>query len=241
MKNKMKVEVWSDIMCPFCYIGKRHYEAAIKEFANSQNIELIWKSYQLDPEIPEKIESRVDVYQYLADRKGISYDQSVQMHKRVLEMADAAGLHYNLDKLVVANSFKAHRVIQFAKTKGLGDMAEEVFFEAYFINGKDLADDKTLAELGEKIGLSESDVQEALTNDEYAYTVKQDIMESQQIGVTGVPFFVFNRRYGISGAQPVEAFVQTLNQSFEEWRKENPEIKIEVQNGPSCTPDGHCD
>lgn len=237
----MKVEIWSDIMCPFCYIGKRHFEAARQQFADSKYLEVIWKSFQLDPDIPEHIENKTNVYQYLADRKGISYQQSVQMHDRVLEMASASGLHYNLEALVIANSFKTHRIIQFAKAKGLGDKAEEVFFEAYFVNGKDLADEATLTELGRAIGLTYDEVNQALTHDEYSYQVKQDVMESQQLGINGVPFFVFNRRYGISGAQPVEAFVETLNKAFAEWRKDNPAIQLDIQNGPSCTPDGKCE
>jgi predicted DsbA family dithiol-disulfide isomerase len=214
---KMKVEVWSDIMCPFCYIGKRHYEQALKQFADSNNVEIVWKSFQLDPDIPTSFETKVNVYKYLADRKGISYEQSVAMHQNVVNMAEAAGLSYHFDKVVVANSFNAHRLIQLAKAKGKGDEIEECLFHAYF-----------------------TEVQEAFANDEYAYRVKQDIHEADSIRVSGVPFFVFDRKYAVSGAQPAEVFLSTFNKSFAEWRKNNPVSKLEVSNGPACTPDKEC-
>jgi protein disulfide-isomerase len=237
--NKMKVEVWSDIMCPFCYIGKRNYEAALNQFSDSSNIEISWKSFQLDPNIPEAVTE--NVYQYLADRKGMSYEQSVQMHESMAETAKKAGLEYNFDKAVVANSFNAHRMIQLAKTKDLGDAAEERLFYAYYTEGKNFGNAEVLVELGKNIGLTEAEVQTALTDDTYAYKVRQDIEEAQQLGVRGVPFFVFDRKYAISGAQPPEAFLETLDKSFAEWRKENPASPFEVSNGPSCSADGVCE
>ena len=238
---KMKVEVWSDIMCPFCYIGKRNYEAGLKQFADSKNIEIEWKSFQLDPTIPQDKVITENTYQYLANSKGMSYEQSVQMHNSVVETAKKAGLEYNFEKSVVANSFNAHRMIQLAKTKGLGDAAEERLFFAYFTEGKNFGNTEILIELGNDIGRTEAEVHTALTDDSYAYKVRQDIQEAQQLGVRGVPFFVFDRKYAISGAQPPEAFLETLEKSFTEWRKENPSSTFEVSNGPSCSTDGICE
>ncbi len=238
--NKMKVEVWSDIMCPFCYIGKRNYETGLKQFSESNNIEIVWKSFQLDPNIPQDVVSE-NVYQYLADRKGMSYEQSVQMHESVVATAKKAELKFNFDKAVIANSFNAHRMIQLAKTKGLGDAAEERLFFAYFTEGKNFGNTEVLTELGKDIGLTEAEVKTALSDDSYAYKVRQDIEEAQQLGVRGVPFFVFDRKYAISGAQPPEAFLETLEKSFSEWRKENPTSPFEVSNGPSCSTDGVCE
>jgi Predicted dithiol-disulfide isomerase involved in polyketide biosynthesis len=238
--QKMKVEIWSDIMCPFCYIGKRHFEEAMGSFADSNNVEIVWKSFQLDPTIPQSFDKAPSVYQYLADKKGFSYEQSVQMHDRVIQMAKDAGLQYNFDIAVVANSFNAHRMIQLAKTKGLGDEAEERLFLAYFTQGKNFGSPEVLVELGKEIGLTEADVKEALSNEAYANKVRQDVQEAQSIGVTGVPFFVFDRKYAISGAQPTQAFVQTLEKSFGEWRAANPAIELQVSDGPACTPDGEC-
>ncbi|MFO0358686.1 MAG: DsbA family oxidoreductase [Sphingobacteriaceae bacterium] len=237
--TKMKVEIWSDIMCPFCYIGKRHYEAAIANFADSANVEVVWKSFQLDPSLP-KPASKLSTYAYLAERKGMSVEQSKALHQNVVEMAKNAGLNYDFDKAVVANSFDAHRLIQFAKTKGLGDEAEERLFKAYFMEGKDMSDVTTLVDLGKEIGLNESEVKEVVNSTAYTNEVNSDIEEAHQIGVQGVPFFVFDRKYAISGAQPVEAFTKTLEKSFSEWRKENPSVKLEVSEGKVCTPDKEC-
>ena len=225
--NKMKVEVWSDIMCPFCYIGKRNYESALAQFPDAGRIEIVWKSFQLDPSIPEKTEEE-NVFRYLAQRKGISYEQSVQMHQGVVQTARNAGLEYNFDKAVVANSFKAHRLIQLAKTKGLGDQAEERLFHAYFTEGKNFGNPEVLLELGKDIGLTEAEVQEALTDETYAQKVKADIQEAGDLGVNGVPFFVFDRKYAISGAQPPATFLKALQQSFSEWQKENPVVALDV-------------
>jgi len=237
---KMKVEVWSDIMCPFCYIGKRQYESALKKFTDGNHVEIVWKSFQLDPSIPENVEKGITAVQYLSSRKGISVEQVKTMHKQVVQMAEKAGLEYHLDHAAVYNSFKAHRIIQFAKSKGLGDVAEETFFNAHFTRNKDLADIKTLIETGKEIGLTEAEVNEALTNEEYARSVKQDIQEARQIGVTGVPFFVFNHKYAVSGAQPADVFLQTLERSFAEWRKDNPVTELEVLEGKVCAPNGEC-
>ena len=219
MSDKMKVEIWSDVMCPFCYIGKRHLEKALQDFDEKDEIEIIWKSFQLNPDLPEQANPDKNVYQHLAEAKGMSYEQSVEMHKNVAEMAKKAGLDYNFDDAVVANSFKSHRLLQLAKEKGLGDALEERLFSAYFIEGKDTSSNDVLIELGDDIGLTKEEVNEALTNDEYADKVKEDIHESRQIGVSGVPFFVFDRKYAVSGAQPPEAFTQVLEKSVSEWKE----------------------
>jgi protein disulfide-isomerase len=227
--QKMKVEVWSDIMCPFCYIGKRHYEVALKKFANANQIEIVWRSYQLDPSLP-KPASKLNAYQYLAQRKGMSYEQSVSLHKNVIEMAKEAGLTYDYDKAVVANSFDAHRLIQLAKKYNLGDEAEERLFKAYF----------TLTVLGKEIGLDEKLVTATLNSNEYADAVNIDIKEAEKIGVQGVPFFVFNRKYAVSGAQPDSVFLETLQKSFKEWHSENSAIKLDVIEGKVCAPNKDC-
>lgn len=240
METKMKVEIWSDIMCPFCYIGKRHFEQALKQFPHNNEIQIEWKSFQLDPSIPQHLPQKTSVYQYLAQRKGMTYDQSVKMHERVVEMAKAAGLQYNFDKAIVANSFSAHRLIQLAKTKGLGDAAEERLFLAYFTQGKDFGDPQVLQELGRDIGLTTEEVNEALTNEQYAQKVKHDINEAEEIGVNGVPFFVFNRKYAVSGAQPATVFTQVVERAFDEWKAEHPSFLSAVSEGPSCKPGEEC-
>lgn len=235
----MKVEIWSDIMCPFCYIGKRNFESALAQFADKEHIEIEWKSYQLDPSLPEVAinESQED---YLVKRKGMSREQVQGMLANVTEIAKQAGLEYHLDKSVMVNSQKAHQLIQFAKTKKLGDEIEERLFKAYFTEGKNVADIETLTQLGKEIGLEESELQAAFTDDQYLYQMKQDIQEGANLGVRGVPFFVFDRKYGVSGAQPAEAFLETITKSFGEWREKNPEMKLQMTQGQSCDIDGNC-
>lgn len=235
----MKVEIWSDIMCPFCYIGKRNLEAALAQFPQAENIEIEWKSFQLDPNLPEKA---IDNHEeYLSKRKGFSIEQVKGMLEQVTNTARQAGLEYHLEKLVIVNSFNAHRLIQFAKAKNLGDQAEERLFYAYFTEGKDVASIEILKQIGIEIGLAENEIEEAFINDQYAENVHQDIQEASEIGVTGVPFFVFDRKYAVSGAQPAHTFLQALEKSFEEWKLKNPFIKMETSQGNSCDVDGNCD
>ncbi len=235
----MKIEIWSDVMCPFCYIGKRNFETALAQFPEKEHIEVVWKSFQLDPTIPEVANETQE--EYLVKRKGMSVEQVKGMLENVTQSAKQVGLDYHLDKSVVVNSQKAHQLIQFAKTKGLGDEAEERLFKAFFTEGKSIADIDTLTQLGKEIGLDEAELQTAFTDDKYAYLVKQDIQEARQIGVRGVPFFVIDRKYAVSGAQPAEAFLQNLEKAFPEWRKLNPESQLEITEGQSCTTDGKCD
>lgn len=235
----MKIEIWSDVICPFCYIGKRNLETALEQFADQKNIEIVWKSFQLDPTIPEIAnESHTE---YLVKRKGMPAEQVQGMLANVTEMAKKVGLDYHLEKSVVVNSQKAHQLIQFAKSKKLGNEAEERLFKAFFTEGKNIADTETLVQLGKDFGLEESEIKANLENEKFKYEIAQDIQEAQKIGVTGVPFFVFDRKYAISGAQPTEAFLETLTKSFNEWRKTNPETKLEVTEGNSCSVDGKCD
>lgn len=235
----MKIEIWSDIMCPFCYIGKRNFEAALEQFADKDKIEVEWKSFQLDPTIPEVAkESQED---YLVKRKGMSKEQVQGMLANVTQMAKQVGLEYHLDKSVMVNSQKAHQLIQFAKTKNLGDQIEERLFKAFFTEGKNIADIETLTQLGVDVGLEKDELQAAFTDDQYRYQMSQDIQEGQQLGVRGVPFFVFDRKYGISGAQPSEAFLDTLSKSFTEWKAANPEVKLQMSQGQSCDTQGNCE
>jgi len=220
MENrKMKVEIWSDMVCPFCYIGKRHYEAALSKFAHANDIETEWHSFQLNPDLPA--DTHQNPYQYLAKAKGISYEQSVKMHEHVTGMAHNAGLTYNFDKAVIVNSFNAHRLLQMAKKHKLGSKAEEVLFKAYFTDGRNLNDVETLVQLGTDIGLKPEDIRSMLAGDTNTAEVHADLREAEQIGINGVPFFVFNRKYGVSGAQPADTFLNTLQHAWDEWAKTN--------------------
>ncbi len=207
----MQVEIWSDIMCPFCYIGKRKFEAALDKFPGKEEVKIIWKSYQLDPNIKEQ--PGKDIYSYLAEAKGQSLEWSKKMHENVVNMAKSVGLEYNFDKAVVANSFDAHRVIQLAKKHGLGDAIEERLFKAYFTEGKNFADHETLAAIGEEIGLDRAEILQLLATNAMADNVHSDIEEGRRLGLQGVPFFVFNRKIGVAGAQDSEIFLQALEEA----------------------------
>jgi len=234
----MKVEIWSDVMCPFCYIGKRKFEDALSRFPQKDEIEVVWKSFQLNPDMVT--DPKKNITQYLSESKGWSLEQTQQIQQNVVNMAKEVGLHYNFDKAVVANSFDAHRFIQLAKTKGKGDAAEEQLFKAYFIDGKNTDDQETLISLGVEIGLDATEIKQVLDGDAFTAEVKTDIYEAQQIGVSGVPYFVFDDKYAVSGAQPTETFLGALTQSFSEHK---PAIKpIELNgDGVSCDVDGNCD
>jgi len=232
----MKVEIWSDVMCPFCYIGKRRFEAALEKSAHKDEIEIEWKSFQLNPDMVTN--PGININQYLADVKGWSLEQAEEMNAHVTGMAAEAGLTYNFDKAVIANSFKAHRFTHLAKKHGLGDAAEEQLFKAYFTDGKNTDDMNTLIELGVAIGIDAAEVKQTLESDAFAEEVRYDIYESQQLGIRGVPFFVLDRKYGVSGAQAVPVFEETIEKAFAEWKQATP--KLNVIEGESCGPDGNC-
>ena len=219
-KQKMKVEIWSDIACPFCYIGKKNYEKALEKFEHVSNIELEWYSFQLDPTIPEEGNEDLSMMAYLEQRKGMPASQIKEMFGNISQMGKNAGIEFNFDKAVIANTIHAHRLLQFAKTKELSNEAEETLFKAYFTDGVDIGNLQELKKIGIEIGLDESELDDVLNGDKFLYEVNQDIREAANIGVQGVPFFVFNRKYGVSGAQPVDAFLDTMNKAFSEWKEQ---------------------
>jgi predicted DsbA family dithiol-disulfide isomerase len=222
----MKVEIWSDVMCPFCYIGKRKFEAALEQFPQKDKIEIEWKSFQLNPAM--KTEPGKSINDYLAEVKGWSPEYAAQMNDHVSAIAAEVGLEYNMDKAVVANSFDAHRFVQYAKTKGKGDAAEEQLFKAYFTDGKNTADHDTLLELGTQIGLDAVELKSVLDGKQFSEQVMNDVYEAQQVGARGVP-------------QQPETLLGALEKSVSEWEKANPEPLISLADGANCTIDGECD
>ena len=237
--NKMKIEVWSYIVCPFCYIGKRKFEQAFEQFQYKNNIELIWKSYQLDTSIMQV--DKQNYASYLSKRKGWSSQQVADILANVTNMAKNVGLDFHFEKAVVANSVNGHRLSHLAAKYKLQDKAEEALFKAHFVEGKDISDKFILNELGKSIGLDTLEVENVLKSNEYLDEVKKDILEAEEIGVTGVPFFVFNRKYAFSGAQDSKDFLQTIEKAYFEWEKENKLKPLEIINGQSCLIDGKCE
>jgi predicted DsbA family dithiol-disulfide isomerase len=235
---KMKIEIWSDVMCPFCFIGKKNFEKALAQSKLNNKIEIIWKSYQLDPSIAKN--NTPDYKHYLGKRKGWSPSQVTEILKQVTQTASAAGLDFHFEKAVVANSFDAHRLSHLALAKGRQNEVEELLFAAHFVEGKDISNIEILQELGVKAGLDKTEIIDMLNGKNFAKEVLSDISEAEKIGISGVPFFVFNRKYAVSGAQAADVFLQTLEKSYAEWLKDNPSVNLEIINGSSCTPDGEC-
>ena len=229
----MKIDIWSDIMCPFCYIGKRKLETALQQFDHKDKVEITWHSFQLDAAMQPQ--PGKDIHTYLAERKGQSREWSVRVHNQMTDMAKKEGLEYNFDKAVIANSFDAHRLIQLAKTHGKGDVAEEMLFKAYFTDGRNISNHNTLLQIGIELGLSAIEVGEMLSTDSYAEVVNDDIERARALGINGVPFFVIDGKYGISGAQPAEVFLNGLQQA---WTEQQATIANTEDN--ACTADGVC-
>lgn len=236
----MKVEIWSDVMCPFCYIGKRRFEKALANFEHKDDIEVVWKSFQLDPNTVTNPD--VSVTEELARKKGWSIEYAREMSAYVTNMAEGEGLHYDFDKAVVANSFNAHRLLQFAKTQGKGDALKEALLYAYFTDGKNTDDDATLLELALKAGLDKEESEKViLDKNAFSDAVHRNIKEAQQLRISGVPFFVLDRKYGISGAQELSVFEGNIAKAHQEWKASQPDTVLETIDGEVCRPDGTCD
>ena len=225
-------------MCPFCYIGKRKFEHALSQFPHKEQVNVVWKSFQLNPDM--KTQPDKSLNQYLAETKGMSLAEARRMTDHVTAMASEVGLTFHFDKAVVASSQDAHRLIQLAKENSLGDAIEERLFRADFTEGRDTSDHATLLELGTEVGLDSEAVQHLLQSNQYAEAVAQDIYEAQQVGVRGVPFFVLNRQYAISGAQQPETFLGALNTAWTDWSKVNPAVSELPAEGPACAPGQTC-
>ena len=206
----IKVEIWSDINCPFCYIGKRHFEAALEKFPKKDQVQVEWKSFELDPTAnPPK---GADNYELLAKKYGKDRKWAVEMNQNLTQMAAKAGLKFDTEHAVPANSFNAHRLIHLAKQNGLQDQMKEKLLSAKFVECKDINDEATLVEQGLKVGLNEAEIKDVLESEKFSVEVREDETKAAQLGISGVPFFVFNQKYALSGAQPVEAFTELLSQ-----------------------------
>jgi predicted DsbA family dithiol-disulfide isomerase len=208
----VKVEIWSDVVCPWCYIGKRRLEHALSQFEHADEVEIAWRSFQLNPDTPAG--TAVPTLDYLTRRFG---PQSKDMTGRVAELAAGEGLDFDFDAALTVNTLDAHRLLHLAADLGIGDAAKERLLRAHFTEGADLSDHETLTRLlGEasRGGADPDRVRAVLAGTEYAGAVRADIEEVRRLGASGVPFFVIDRKYGISGAQPAETFLQALRTAY---------------------------
>lgn len=233
----MTVEIWSDVVCPFCYIGKRNFENALSQFEHKDRIEVVWKSFQLVPDakhIPGE-----DNYTSMAKHHGFPVQQARVMIGQVVQQAKSVGLNYDMDNAVWGNTFDAHRILHYAKSKGLGDKAKERLLHGHFEIAENLEDHETLIRIAAEIGLDKDEAREILTGNKYADEVRKDIAEAQQLGLRGVPSFVLDRKASFSGAVPPADILKVLKSTFAEWEKNNP-LQANI-TGSVCTPDGKCD
>ncbi|MBM7580937.1 DsbA family oxidoreductase [Jeotgalibacillus terrae] len=232
----MKIEVWSDYVCPFCYIGKRKLEHALNNFEHKDQVEVVYRSFQLDPDAPKNASE--DTVSALAKKYGMSYDQAVDMTNNVVAQAKEVGLDYDFSKMKRTNTQDAHRLTHFAAEHGKDGVLTEKLLSAYFLESKHIGDHDQLVAIAEEAGLNGEKAREVLESDQYAAEMNADIQKAAQIGVSGVPFFVLENKYAISGAQPDEVFTQALEKVWEETNQ-SPLVNVGGQ-GNACTDDS-CD
>jgi predicted DsbA family dithiol-disulfide isomerase len=207
----VKVEIWSDVVCPWCYIGKRRFERAMAEFDGRDDVNVTWRSFQLNPDQPRGARTTHD--EYLAAKLRTSVEQVRQLNDRVVRLAADEGLAYDFDRYQVINTFDAHRVAHLGKAHGFDDAVQERFLSAQLEQGEVLDDPETLVRLGSQVGVPADEIRDVLAGDAYSGAVQADIDEARALGIGGVPFFVIDRRFGISGAQPSGLFLEALNQA----------------------------
>lgn len=208
----MRVDIWSDVVCPFCYIGKKRLEAAAQEAGIE--LEVHWHSFQLDPEAP--VRQEVSNSERLAQKYGRTVAEVEEMQRNIAEIAKAEGIEFNWEGANSGNTFNAHRLIHLAQSKGLGNEAQEAFFYSYMTQGLAIGERETLEDVAARIGLNPVEVDDLLDSEEYADFVKFDQeVAHEQLKVTGVPFFVFDQRVALAGAQPKEVFLQVFEKALD--------------------------
>ncbi len=232
----MKIEIWSDIVCPWCYIGKRRLESALATFETAHpnsDVELVWRSFQLDPASPEV--PTETVAEHLGAKYGGGPAAGQQMVDRMEAVAAEEGLVYRLGEAQVVNTVDAHRLLHLAGHDGHQGELKEALLAAYFLRAENVADHAVLARVAAGVGLDEVRVKEVLATDSYADDVEADIRQAAAYGATGVPFFVIDGRYGVAGAQPAAAFLDVLERA---WGDNHPAIEVVGGDGEVCGPDG---
>ncbi|CAM4435090.1 putative DsbA family dithiol-disulfide isomerase [Paenibacillus endophyticus] len=232
----MKVEIWSDYVCPFCYIGKRKFELALEKFAHKDKIEVAFKSFELDPSADPN--SNVSTYSMLAAKYGMSVEKAKETTRNVAEQAAAVGLSFHFDLAVSTNTFDAHRLVKYAAQQGKDIELSERLFKAYFTEGENIGNHERLASLAADAGLDASEVLAMLQTDQYSAKVREEETEGSQLGIKGVPFYVIDRKYAVSGAQSPAVFLDTLNKAWEE--KHPAFIQVEESDPDVLCTDGYC-
>lgn len=210
----MKVEVWSDVVCPWCYLGKRRLERALEQFEHRDQTEVVWRSFELDPSAPRVREE--DNTTRMAAKYGLSREEAAGRHEHLTQLAAQDGLTYHLESARSGNTFDAHRVLHLAADRGLQDAAKERLFAAYFTEGETIGDPETLVRLAGEAGIAPDEVRTALDGDAFTEAVRADEREAGTLGISGVPFFVFDRKYAVSGAQSADLLLEALRTTWQE-------------------------
>jgi predicted DsbA family dithiol-disulfide isomerase len=229
----LNVEIWSDVVCPWCYIGKRRFEAALERFEHRDEVQVIWRSFELDPHAPREREG--DYADRLATKYGMSREQAVQTHERMTAIAANDGLDFRFELTRAGNTFDAHRLLHLAAERGIQDQVKERFMRAYFSEGEPVGDPETLVRLAADAGLSADEARAILSSDTYAVEVRAEEREATELGINGVPFFVLDRRYGVSGAQPADVLLQALEQAWREAHPPRSLTPVGVPDADACT------
>jgi predicted DsbA family dithiol-disulfide isomerase len=235
----MKVEIWSDVVCPWCYVGKRRFEQALARFTHGDEVEVEWKSFELDPGSRSAApgDGGPDYADRLAKKYSTTRAGAQQMLDSMTLAAAAEGLDFRFDLAVSANTFEAHQVIHLAAARGLQDQVKERLLRGYFTEGEAVGDRAVLVRLAAEAGLDAAEVEKALEEQEHATAVRADDAEAGALGISGVPFFVIDRKYGVSGAQPADQLLQVLERA---WNESHPSLTMVGADGTddSCGPDG---
>lgn len=229
----MKIEIWSDVMCPFCYIGKKNFEQALEKLPFKNEVEVEWKSFQLDPTLV--IGETKTTAEYFREKKGFPEEQAKQMTAQVTQMGKASGIDFNFEKALITNTFPAHKILHLAKKHGKSSEMEEELFKAHFLDGENVGSVEVLSNLAKKLGINKNEALQTLNSEEFDNEVNQDVTEGRNNGVTGVPFFILNGKYAVSGAQPAELFEEALTQTYNETVKP---FKSSIDSDLSCDTDG---
>jgi predicted DsbA family dithiol-disulfide isomerase len=209
----MHVEIWSDIACPWCYVGKRRFEAALAAFEHRDEVTVTWRSFELDPQAPAV--RSVDSAAHLAQKYGMTREQAQESQRRLAGVAAADGLDMRFDLARGGNTFDAHRLVHLAEAHGVQDAMTERLMRAYFTEGELIGDADALARLALEVGLPEDEVRDVLATDRYAAEVRDDERTAASLGIHAVPFIAVDRRIGAAGARPPEALGELLRQAWE--------------------------
>ncbi len=228
----MQVEIWSDVVCPWCYIGKRRFETALAGFEHRDEVEVVWRSYELDPKAPAEREG--DPAVRIARKYGLSVDQARASQARITELAAVEGLDYHLDRAAGGNTFDAHRLIHLAARAGLGDAMKERLLRAHLVEALPIGNRDTLVSLAAEVGLDAGTVAGALAGDDFGDAVRTDELRAREIDVMGVPFFLFDGRLGISGAQDPQVLARVLDRA---WAESEPVVVTAGPSADACTDD----